>query len=84
MTYIAAAADLEPDQLPLRAHNQSSLVWTTNERPEAEIARIREDLTRRHTALLQLLVAQKLLDDQAAQTIKPAIEIEIEDRRSSR
>ncbi len=84
MTYIAAVADLEPDQLPLRAHNQSSRVWTTNERPAAEITRIREDLTRRYTALLQLLVTQKLLDAESARTMTPVIEIEIEDRRSSR
>ena len=81
MAYLAGAAGVEQDQLPLQAHNQSSLVWTSSDRPVAEIARIREDLTPRHAALLQLLVARQLLDAQTAPTIKPVIEIQIEDRR---
>ena len=82
MAYIAGAAGLHPDELPLRADNQSSLVWTSERQPVAEVARIRENLTRRHASLLQLLVARNLLDAQSAQTIKPVIEIQIEDRRS--
>ena len=82
MAYVAAIAGLQPDELPLRADNQSSLVWTSERQPVAEIARIRADLTRRHAALLQLLVARKLLDAETARTMTPVIEIAIEDRRS--
>jgi hypothetical protein len=82
MAYIAAIAGLQPDELPLRADNQSSLVWTSERQPIAEIARIRADLTRRHAALLQLLVTRNLLDAETARTIAPVIEIVIEDRRS--
>jgi hypothetical protein len=61
-----------------RAHESFSLASTTQAAVDAEVARIREDLRRRHAALVRMLVTGNLLSEDDARTLTPTIDVRVQ------
>ena len=82
--YLAALAKMRPDDLPIRGVESRSIPLGTGVSDEAEIARIKADVAQRYARFLRMLVSAKVLDDSAAAQYAPAIDLEVENRRTRR
>jgi hypothetical protein len=67
-----------------RAHESFSLAWTTQAAVDVEVERIREDLRRRHAALVRALVADKLLSEEHARELTVRIEVTVQHVKNPR
>jgi hypothetical protein len=81
LKYVAAAAALQPDNLPLRGLEQHSVVLRDGSTLETELARIRRDLGQRYHRLLAMLIERNFLPPDIQTMRVPEIDFEIEDHR---
>jgi hypothetical protein len=82
LKYVAALGHLDPETLSLKPEEFHALAWQGEAALEAEMARIRQDIGHRYTALLRRLVnARALTPEEASAAPQPEIEILVYDRR---
>ena len=67
-----------------RSHESFSLAWTTQAAVDAEVERIREDLRRRHAAMVRSLVASNLLTEEHARALTVNIDVAVQHVKNPR
>jgi hypothetical protein len=82
--YLAALANIGREDLPVRGYESHAVALGAAGGDEAEIARIKADVARRFARLLRMLVSANALEAPAAANYAPAIDLEVENRRSGR
>ena len=82
--YLAALARMRPEDLPVRGVESHSIPLGAPTGDDAEIARIKADVARRYAQLLSMLVSAKVLEKSAAARFEPAIDLDVENRRTRR
>jgi hypothetical protein len=77
LRYIAALIG-DSQELPLRATEGRSHKWRSQSALDSEISDLKQDILRRHSKLVQMLVDEKLLTaDEAKAAPKPSIKVQV-------
>lgn len=84
LQYIVAAAGIDPASVPLRGFEQHSVSVKEINSLNAELARIRADLSARYQQFLATLVHSEAVPADAARTYPAQIDLVIEDHRTNR
>ncbi len=84
LKYVAAAAGIDEASLPLRGFEQHSVVVSPGVQVNAEVTRLKADLSQRFQRFLHLLVHHGALPATAVTAYRPQIDVVIEDHRGSR